>query len=90
MKAAAVVCRPVEDGAVLLQVEDEVYFGLNRVGLQVWQMMATGCSDVDELCTRLSAHYPDIPSVTLREDVMELLEQLRTAKLVVEAPDASN
>jgi hypothetical protein len=79
----AVVFRTVSDGAVLLHTKDEVYFGLNAVGCEVWQLLDAGCPDVDELCARLSKSYPDVDADVLRQDVGELLAQLAESQLVV-------
>ena len=73
----SVVFRAVSDGAVLLQTEDEVYFGLNAVGANIWELLTPECASVEELCTRLGEKYPDVPAETLRADVMELLQQLQ-------------
>jgi hypothetical protein len=78
-----VVCRAVEHGAVLLHTEDEVYFGLNAVGLQIWELLPV-CEDVDALCAALAGRYPDVAPERLRADVLELLDELRLGKLVVE------
>ena len=80
----AVVFRTVSEGAVLLQMEEEVYFGLNGVGGRIWQLLPPECKDLDELCVRLHESYPDVEPATLRGDVVELLGQLKEHKLVVE------
>ena len=36
---AHVVYGPLSDGAVLFSTKDEVYFGLNQVGAQVWELL---------------------------------------------------
>lgn len=76
--------REVSDGAVLLQLEDEIYFGLNEVGVRVWQLLPPACSGLDELCAQLHARYSDVSADQIRSDVLELLEQLRGHKLVVD------
>jgi len=78
----AVLFRPVTEGAVLLHVEDEVYFGLNEVGCRVWELLPPESSDLSDLVTALATVYPDVSEATLREDVSELLHQLRDAGLV--------
>lgn len=80
----AVMFREVSDGAVLLQMEDEIYFGLNEVGSRVWQLLPPTCADLDELCARLGEVYPDVPGDQLLADVTELLDQLREHKLLVD------
>ena len=81
-----VVFRTVSDGAVLLHMEQEVYFGLNGVGSLVWQNLPPVCADLDDLCARLRVSYPDANEVVLRADVTALLAELLGSDLVV-APE---
>lgn len=81
----AVMFREVSEGAVLLQMEDEIYFGLNEVGARVWQLLPPACSSLEELCAALGQVYPDVPADQLLADITELLDQLREQKLVVDS-----
>ena len=76
--------REVSEGAVLLQMEDEIYFGLNDVGVRVWHLLPPACDSMEDLCARLGEVYPDVPADQLAADVTDLLGQLREAKLIVE------
>ena len=81
-----VVFRSVSDGAVLLHMGQEVYFGLNAVGSLVWQNLPPVCSDFDALCGRLHLSYPDADLNVLRSDVAALLAELLESDLLV-APE---
>jgi hypothetical protein len=72
----------VSEGAVLLHVEDEVYFGLNEVGCRIWELLPPESADLADLVSALAAVYPEVSETTLKEDVTELLLQLRDAGLV--------
>jgi len=76
--------QPITDGAVLLHMEDEIYFGLNAVGARVWQMLPPHHAELDDLCASLSATYPDADPNEIRSDVIELLDHLRAERLVVD------
>ena len=78
-----VLFKTVSDGAVLLHVEEEIYFGLNDVGTLIWQLLPPACRDLNELCTRLAEVYSDVPPEVLRADVVELLNELEANQLVV-------
>jgi len=82
----AVMFREVSDGAVLLQMEDEIYFGLNEVGARVWQLLPPISASLEALCASMASIYPDVPLEQLSADVAELIEQLRENKLLVDAP----
>lgn len=79
----AVLFQPVDDGAILLHTEQEIYFGLNGVGAQIWGLLPPACRELDEVCARLQDRYPDVPPEELRGDVMELLDTLTTEGLLV-------
>ena len=77
-----VLFEPLPDGAVLLDTRTEVYFGLNPVGARVWQLLPPAARTLDELCAALGREYPAGPGAVLRDDVAELLAQLRDQGLV--------
>jgi len=80
-----VLFKAVSDGAVLLHVAEEIYFGLNDVGTLIWQLLPPACGDLNELCARLGEVYSDVPPEVLRADVIELLNELEANRLVVAA-----
>lgn len=79
----AVLFQPLSDGAILLNPEQEVYFGLNTVGVQVWQLLPPVCSDLAEVCAALGRHYPEVEATVLEADVGELLSALAEEGLLV-------
>jgi hypothetical protein len=83
----AVLFQPVSEGAILLHTEQEIYFGLNSVGVEIWQMLPPACSRMEEVCDALAQRYPEVPEDDLRSDVAELLETLTAQGLVI-APGA--
>lgn len=84
-----VVSQTVSDGGVLLNTEGEVYFGLNAVGMRVWQLLPPASGTLEELCASLGQVYPDVAPDQLRQDVIELLDQLAGQGLVVSTNGAS-
>lgn len=80
-----VLFRTVSDGAVLLHAREEIYFGLNAVGAQIWQLLPPVTNELDGLCARLGELYREVPPEVLRADVVELLAQLEQHQLVVAA-----
>lgn len=79
----AVVCKAVSGGAVLLDTEQEVYFGLNEVGRQVWELLPPVCGSVEEICRRISEVYPDVDLQEIERDVADLLSSLSQEGLVI-------
>lgn len=84
----AVICERVAEGAVLLHKEEEVYFGLNAVALQIWELLPPATGSLEELCGTLSLRYPEVDPAELRRDVLELLEELTVTGLVIPGGDA--
>lgn len=78
-----VVCMPVADGAVLLHTGQEIYFGLNTVGVHVWELLRPDVGDLDSLCAALGERYPDVAAAEIRTDVAELLDALERDGLVL-------
>ena len=86
---AGVVFQHVPGGAVLLSTADEVYFGLNGVGAQIWEMLSPAGASVEDACARLLARYPDADPARVAHDVATLLAALRDARLVRDAAAAA-
>lgn len=80
--ASGVVFSRIDEGGVLLSTEEEVYYGLNEVGAEVWELL-DGEETRDGLCSRLEDRYPDVDPASLREDVGDLLGRLGELGLVV-------
>lgn len=76
-----VIFQRVSEGGVLLSIADEVYYGLNAVGADVWELLPESSSMTD-LCARLIVRYPDAPEADVAVDVEDLLAELEAAGLV--------
>ena len=85
----SVIYRSLSEGAVLFSLRDEVYFGLNAVAAEVWEMLPPTHTTFDSLCAALAARHPDVPADELRGDVIELLDSLQSYGLLVPAPEVA-
>ena len=83
----AVIYRSLSEGGVLFSLADEVYFGLNAVGAEIWEMLPPAHASLDSLCAELAARHPDVPPAELRADVVELLHSLESFGLLVPASE---
>ncbi len=77
-----IVFKMLSDGAVLYSPSDETYFGLNEVGVEIWNLLPPTSRSLDELCISLQKLHPDVDLDTVRADVIELLDHLREFDLV--------
>ena len=79
---SSVVFCEVEEGAVLLSTEQEIYFGLNGVGARIWALLPPVHDSLEGLCVALAKDYPDVDAADLKADVVELLGELKQNGLV--------
>jgi hypothetical protein len=77
---ADVSVRSLGDGAVLVNMTTGTCFELNRVGFEIWELLAGGATP-KSICDALSKRY-GTPQETLAPDVQRLLEALRQHELV--------
>ena len=87
---SSVIYQALGDGAILFSPTTEIYFGLNRVGSRVWELLPPTSATIDDLCATLAAEYPDAESSTIREDVVELLDRLVAESLATRPPRVSD
>jgi len=79
--ADGVIFQRVSDGAILLSTEDEIYFGLNEVGAEIWQRLEEDRS-LEAICAELRDRYPEVDEARIRSDVEDLLRELSREGLV--------
>jgi hypothetical protein len=84
----SVIFQRLDDGAVLFAPSTEIYFGLNDVGAKVWELLPPTTSSLPELCSKITAEYPDTEYAVIEQDVTELLTQLLAEGLVLPPPSA--
>lgn len=66
--------------AVLLDLAGERYFGLNKVGTRIWQLLGE-TSSLEDIQSRLCTEF-DASSERIRQDLVTLLGQLSAAGLI--------
>lgn len=81
-----VIFKALATGAVLYSTEEEVYFGLNPVGVRVWELLPPAHQTLDEVCRVLAAEYPEVGEDVIRTDVKELIDELLKLGLVHATP----
>ena len=71
----------VGEDTVILNHNKGAYYGLNQVGLVVWDTLEQGPQTVDALCDAVISEY-EVDELTCRRDVDALLKDLMSEKLV--------
>ena len=75
-----VLFQEVSGETVLLDLSSENYFGLDKIGTRIWELLNGGAS-VGEVVDALLEEY-DTDRKTLERDLAELLEKLAEAGLI--------
>lgn len=65
---------------VILDLKSASYFGLDEVGVRLWQLLQTDAS-LQAACDKLLAEF-DVEAEQLEQDLLKLLAQLTDAGLV--------
>jgi hypothetical protein len=72
--------RPLQDGAVLVNLRSGAVFETNRVGAEVWTLVSQG-ADAADICDTLSRRY-SVDRSRLEADVTGLIESMSNAGLI--------
>ena len=91
--SSTVTFRKMDEGGVLLCSKTEVYFGLNTLGVVIWEELAgqpVGSRRMGDLVSRLTSTYPEVDPGVLMAEVQEFLTALVESGLVQygSAPEA--
>ena len=81
-----VLSQTVANEAVLLDLKTEKYFGLNTVGLRVWELLQEN-GDTQIVLEKMLKEFEVAPDV-LESDLNDLLARLHAAGLVQESASA--
>ncbi len=76
-----VLCRAVEDEAVLLDLDAGQYYGLNAVGYRIWDLLSEDCA-VASICDALLQEFEVSPEA-IRPDVDAFIEALLAKRLLL-------
>lgn len=77
-----VIAQKASKDFLLFNMDDGNYYSLNEVSCRIWQL-CDGTRSVSQIVEALSAEY-DAPNDVLAQDVVEILEEFITGKLISE------
>jgi hypothetical protein len=83
LRKEQVIAQKASNDFLLFNMHDGNYYSLNEVGSRIWEL-CDGDHSVAQVVEALTTEY-DVPTESLAQDVLELLEDLQTGKLIVEA-----
>lgn len=70
----------IDNDLVLLDIVNSKYYGMQEVGLRIWQLLEVP-SSMDAICAALLEEY-DVDEATCRQDVMDFMQKLSEAELI--------
>ncbi len=79
-RSADVLMQTLDDEAVLLNLSNEHYYGLNELGLKLWELLEKHNS-VDQLVETMLQEY-EVSREELVQDINELLSDLEENDLI--------
>jgi hypothetical protein len=80
--APGAIFRPVGVGGVIFSTETEIYFGVNAIGVRVWELLPPATATVGELCAIVAGEHTDASDEQVRADVRSFLDALIANQLV--------
>ena len=79
-KSEEVLYQPLDDGAVMLNLNNEQYYGLGDVGARLWQLLDEH-ADLELVVTAMLEEY-DVEEGVLRTDLAKFLDELQDVGLL--------
>jgi hypothetical protein len=81
-----VILQPLEGEAILLGLDGEAYYGLDGVGMRLWELLSAN-GNFEAALAQLLQEF-DVTEIALRQELLELLNDMADAGLVaLEAND---
>lgn len=79
----------MDDTVVMMSLERGKYYGLDKIGSRIWELLAEPRT-VADLCATLEAEF-EVDAATCSTDVREFLTELASEQLVriIDAPPSS-
>jgi hypothetical protein len=78
---AHVIFRELQGEAVVLNLENERYYGLDDIGTRIWSLLAQSTT-LNDVYETLLGEY-DVDPDSLHRDITALIEQLQEQDLVI-------
>ena len=77
------VSTDIQGKAVILHLEDNLYYGLDEMGTEILEFLES-CKEINEIVEFVMKSY-DVDKETCENDMLELMDQLLEKGLIEEA-----
>lgn len=78
------IATEMDGETVMMSIERGEYFGLNRVGSRIWELLATPMT-IQQLCEQLQQEF-EIDAGRCRTEVLDFADDMLAQGLLQEAP----
>lgn len=82
VRSSDVIASPVDDELVMMDLERGIYYGLDRIGADIWARLAEP-QTVADLCAQLMQTY-EVDRATCEADVLAVLNEMAANGLLAE------
>lgn len=79
----------LDGDGILLDLRNQLYFGLDDVGCRIWQLVRETGSE-QGIFAALVQEYPEVSPIEIRTDLAEWLDDLIERKLLEVVPAAAS
>jgi hypothetical protein len=88
VKSTNLLYQPLGEEAVVLNLENEQYYGLDKTGVWLWQILDE-YTELDRIIAQALAKY-EVEEEVLRRDLAVFVDELQLVGLVTVKPLANN
>ena len=81
-KRAELLSSEVDGEIVMMNIETGRYIGMNSVGSEIWKMIDTGASSVEDICIRLKQVFK-VDDSTCQRGVLDFCSNLLKENLIL-------
>lgn len=70
-----VVYTQIDSDLVMLDPKDQLFYGVNSIGAELWSLLEKRSLSVTEICSHVEMHY-DVPETQYVGDVLSFIESM--------------
>jgi len=72
----------IDDEAVIMSEENDLFFSINPVGTVIWETLAAP-STLDEICAAIATRFSQTEPQKVRADAQQFIAQLAARNLII-------
>jgi hypothetical protein len=77
-----VVSAPVDQDLVMMGPKDELFYGVNPLGTELWQLLESGPKSFEQICEYIQKNY-EVESGQCFQDAQKFIESMLDQEMVL-------